>query len=85
MARSRNARYRKNKLKRIDSYTKRSPGDVSLLKGIKKFENVVMGYFFFGSKYEANLNIGKKERNFLDLINLQNQRSLALICQKIEK
>ena len=78
MARSRNARYRKNKLKRIDSYTKRSPGDVSLLKGIKKFENVVMGYFFFGSKYEANLNIGKKGKKFPGLDKLTESEIIGV-------
>ena len=32
IAKSKNAGYRKKKLKYIDSYTKRSPGDVGLLK-----------------------------------------------------
>lgn len=78
IAKSKNARYRKNKLKNIDSYTKRSPGDVGLLKGSKSFENVVMGYFFFGSKYEANLNLGKKGKKFKGLEKLSESEILGI-------
>lgn len=39
-----------------------SPGDVSFANGIKNFENIVLGYFYFNSERETKQNLGDAER-----------------------
>ncbi|MBF0442877.1 MAG: CHASE2 domain-containing protein [Oligoflexales bacterium] len=51
-----------NQIKHIKEMMRQSPSDINFAEGIKEFNNIVLGYFFFGSEWEANLNLGKGER-----------------------
>jgi adenylate cyclase len=39
-----------------------SPGDRSFRAGMEAFQNIVMGYFYFATKKEADLNLGQGQR-----------------------
>lgn len=49
------------KLERISALQQASPSDRVFVEGISDFENIVMGYFYFGSKQEAELNLGHSD------------------------
>ena len=51
-----------NVLAGIHVMTKVSPGDRILADGIKDFGNIVLGYFYFGDKGEAQANIQSREK-----------------------
>ena len=51
-----------NVLSGIRDLTKVSPGDRIMSEGIKDFGNIVLGYFYFGNKLEAEANIQDKEK-----------------------
>lgn len=51
-----------SKLANLDKLMNSSPADESFAQGIKKFENIVLGYFYFSSEREAKENLGKHER-----------------------
>ena len=51
-----NAKNYKSKIKRIENIAKMSPSDKIFSKSIKDFENIVLGYFYFGTKNEAKIN-----------------------------
>lgn len=44
----------------INKYLKVSHSDLYFSNAIKSFENIVLGYFYFGSKVETELNLGKR-------------------------
>ncbi len=50
------------KIKDLTHMMKVSPGDEIFANGIKDFGNIVLGYFFFGSKTEAQINLQNKPR-----------------------
>lgn len=49
------------KVQRLRQMVKTSPSDLNLIQGIKNFENVVLGYFYFGSTFEAKLSAGHRD------------------------
>ena len=54
---------------RLKEMTKVSPSDQTFVDGMKRFENIIQGYFYFGSKIEAKLNTGhRKPFQGLDLM-----------------
>jgi len=46
----------------MNNMLKDSPSDVSLSSAIEKFQNIILGYFFFNFEEEAALNLGEGER-----------------------
>jgi adenylate cyclase len=46
----------------MEALLRQSPSDISFQRAIANFENIVMGYFFFGSEWEAATNMGKSPR-----------------------
>ena len=52
----------KKSMDSIQSLKDVSPADQMFLEGMQSFEQIVMGYFFFGSKEEAKRNMGDRPR-----------------------
>ena len=52
----------KSSLEKISAVREISPADASFRQGMKDFENVVMGYFYFASEKEATTNLGNSEK-----------------------
>lgn len=48
-------------LERINEMSVQSESDRIFVDAVRRFENIVMGYFYFGSKYEAELNVGHRD------------------------
>ncbi|RZA12885.1 MAG: adenylate/guanylate cyclase domain-containing protein, partial [Proteobacteria bacterium] len=46
----------------IDEFRKVSPADQSFLEAMQSYEKVIMGYFYFNTKSEAERNLGKRPR-----------------------
>lgn len=47
---------------RLHELLNTSPADKNFAEGVKRFENIVLGYFFFGSQGEAEQALGKGQR-----------------------
>lgn len=55
------AEYEKQ-ISHFNSLMENSPTDIALARGIKDFQNVTLGYFFFASQAEADMSLGKGEQ-----------------------
>lgn len=54
-------------LDNLNNYTIYSPGDLGLSRGIKNFNNIVLGYFYFHNLNEAKENLGDAHNYFENL------------------
>lgn len=52
----------KKALDSIEGVKEVSPSDQMFLEGMQDFENIIMGYFYFGTKLEAQRNMGDRPR-----------------------
>ena len=51
----------KKPLASLEQMLEASSSDRVFVESVRRFENVVMGYFFFASEYEAQLNVGHRD------------------------
>ena len=56
-----NSRNMKQKVKGINTLINNSPSDSMFIDSIGEFQNIVMGFFYFGSKMETKLNFGDRD------------------------
>lgn len=51
----------KARIKAMDRMTENSPSDIKFARAIKEFENIILGYFYFGDKAEFERTAGHRE------------------------
>ena len=57
----RNLRGYSNQMKKINQLIKTSPSDQIFAQAIQDFSNIILGYFYFGSKEEFEINAGHRK------------------------
>lgn len=61
----------KSRIDKINGMLEQSPADQIFADGIRDFKNIVLGFFYFGSRFEAKYNLGDKPKfNLLDLMSV---------------
>lgn len=57
-----NSRNHKAKIRELDRLSKVSPSDLNFARAISEFQNIVLGYFFFGTENEYKTNAAHRKR-----------------------